>query len=212
MPDLHSSPSPVVGAGLHSTSVRRGTFPCPYCKTQTAYRLISVHRTVRVVGFDVLPVRKAGEYVECLGCDGTFIPEVLEPDARVWNLRPLYLQAVLRVMALMMIADGVSDEKEIDRIIEVYQHLGGERLHRSAVISQAEHARADRRDVETYLSEIAVRLNEVGKLKVFQGAYEVAAADGSFQEEERVLLTRIARALSPRTDPFAALGVSLPQA
>lgn len=210
MANVRSQSAPIYGH--RAASAGRGTFFCPFCKADTPYRYITVRRTIRLAGLNLVPLRRAAEYVECRNCNGTFIPEVLEPDARTWHLKPIQLQAALRVMLLMMLADGVMEDSEVQRISEVYALLGGDPLPTTAVRTQAEHARVDPRGIEEYLATTALQLNEPGKLTVIKGAFEVAAADGEFQSEERELMRRLVRVLEPSRDPFKALGISMPLA
>lgn len=209
---MRDTPIPAAVRGTWISKTGRGTFFCPQCQSETVYRQVTVRRAVRVAGIDLVPLRRAAEYIECQRCRGTFIPEVLLPEAQSWNLKPLQLQAALRVMLLMMLADGVIADSEVRTVAEVYQSLGGEFLPSSAVLTQAEHARADRRDIDEYLETTALTLNEEGKLTVIRGAYEVAAADGEFQAEERQLMRRIVTLLRPSADPFQTLGIQMPLA
>lgn len=211
MPDA-THPTPVIASGTRASKDASGTFSCPYCQIETAYRHVTVRRSVRLAGIDLLPLRRAAEYIECQKCHGTFITDVLLPEARSWNLRPLQLQAALRVMLLMMLADGVIDDLEVQTVARVFQQIGGGPLPESAVRTHAEHARVDHRDIDEYLQTTALTLNEEGKLTVIRGAYEVAAADGEFQLEERALMRRIVAALRPARDPFLALDLRMPLA
>lgn len=209
---MRETPIPAAVRGTWASKGGRGTFFCPHCEAETVYRFVTVRRSVRLAGLDLLPLRRAAEYIECQKCRGTFITDVLRPESRTWNLKPLQLQAALRVMLLMMLADGVIDDAEVRTVAQVYEGLGGGPLASSAVLTQAEHARADRRDIDEYLETTALTLNEEGKLTVIRGAYEVAAADGVFQAEERDLMRRIVTRLRPSADPFRTLGIEMPLA
>lgn len=191
-----------------SALVERGRFSCPQCRAEAPYRLFKVRRTLRVAGVPVLPWKAETAYVECTTCHGTFIPDVLEPSAATWHIKPLHHAASLRVMLLMMLADGDVEDAEIHRISELYASIGGEPLRDTTIRTEAEHARADRRDVEHFLADVGPRLNEHGKLAVLRCAWEVAAADGEVHDDEKALFTRLVRTLAVR--PAALKSLNLP--
>jgi len=186
-----------------------GSFRCPQCNRDTVYKLFTIRKELEVAGVSLIPWKKEGEFVECQECRSTYISEVLDPDKVSWKIKPLQLQAAMRVMLLTMLADGEMQETEIRKVAEVYTHIGGEKMHSTAVRTQAEHAKADPRGIEEYLEAMAPRLNESGKLAIVKSAWEVANADGKVQEEERQFMKRVAKALKLKRDPLEAVGVHL---
>ena len=197
----------MLDSGHAASLVEKGRFSCPQCRGEAPYRLFKVRRALRVGGVPVLPWRAETAYVECGTCKGTFIPDVLEPAAASWNIRPLHHAASLRVMLLMMLADGAVEDAEIQRITELYASIGGEPLRSTTVRTEAEHARADRRDVEHFLADVGPRLNEHGKLAVLRCAWEVANADGNVHDDEKALFARLVRTLEIRPEAVRSLGI-----
>lgn len=186
-----------------------GSFRCPQCNHDTVYKLFALREELELAGVSLIPWKTVGEFVECQECRSTYISEVLDPDKVAWKIKPLHLQAAMRVMLLTMLADGEMQETEIRKVAEVYTHIGGEKLHTTAVRTQAEHAKADPRGIEEYLEAMAPKLNETGKLAIVKSAWEVANADGNVQEEERLFMKRVAKALKLKKDPLEAVGVHL---
>ena len=198
-----------VGPSLHK--VRRGTFPCPVCARPSPYELMVVRSGVQIAGMPLLSWGKAAEYVECRVCRSTFLTDILRPEAIHWHLRPLHLETALRVMVLMVLADGEIQGSEIEMVRSVYREIGGEELRVSAVRTQVEHAKADGRDVSTFLESEGLLLNDVGKLAVVRSAWRVAVADGEFHGAERALLVRIIKLLGcDAAAVWRTLGVTFP--
>jgi len=207
MPQSHRKS--LLHSGFSASVQSTGTFDCPACQKETHYRLVRVWRSVKVGSWSLLPYRKADEYVECRVCFSTYRPDVLLPESKWWGVKPVHLWASRRVMVLMMMADGVMDESEIRTIRKVYSEIGGEQLPASAIRTEAEHAKADARDLRAFLHAMAPRLNERGKLAVINSAYQVAAADGQFQQEELDLMRELVDVLDMERDPFRTLGITM---
>lgn len=175
---------------LEVKQLARGRFVCPHCTQMTTYLHKRVSRGSALLA----------EHVECLECFCTFVPGVLEDDSGV---APLHLQAALRTMALMMIADGVIAPSEVERIAIAYQRVGGAKLTEDQI--RAAGASAGRVDLQDFLRSMAGQLNDQGKLAVVRSAFTVAAADGVFQDEEKALMRSLAEALSVE-NPIEAPG------
>jgi len=63
------------------TSIQKqGTFHCPACGAGANYTQKEVRRYFTLFFIPLIPLHKAGEYVECQRCGGSFKPEVL-----TWN-------------------------------------------------------------------------------------------------------------------------------
>lgn len=173
-----------------------GDFHCPSCG-QGQYRHRRVRRFFTLYFIPLIPMDLAGEYVECVGCENTYDPEVLsyDPTAARARMEAEYHRAVRRVMALMLLADGVVDDEEIATIQQVYQQLAGAALSADEVQREIERAGAEGLGVTEALERFRGRLNDAGKEMVVRAAFLVAAADGEFAEEEQALLDEIAAAL-----------------
>ena len=68
--------------------------------------------------------------------------------------------------------------------------------------SPVRDARADGRGLRPYLASIVGRLNDPGKELVVKTAFFVAAADGTFTDEETALLAELAGALEMSPSHF----------
>jgi len=160
------------------------TWDCPVCDRMGESTLVRVMRD----GAEI------GRYVECGECFRTF-------PAAAWDqpgvyFKPNHLDACLRTMLLMTVADGRVVDDELDKLAQIYTHVGGPTLSREALQAViAGTAPSAAGALAAIVAGLAGGLNEQGKLAVIRGAYEVATADGHLHEEERALLVTLADAL-----------------
>ncbi|MBX2802135.1 MAG: TerB family tellurite resistance protein [Myxococcales bacterium] len=176
---------------------QRGVFTCPTCGPGTEYAHKRVRRFFSLYFIPVVPLDLLGEYVECSGCSDTYRLDVLDfdPEQGRAEFEAEFHAAVRRVMIQMMVADGVIDDAEIVTIATVYQGLTERSLEEAAIREEAERLQRDPQSVEDFVSGVRGRLNDHGKELVIRAALAVASADGTFSEDERVLLMRIGDAM-----------------
>ena len=174
-----------------------GTFNCPQCGGNAGYRHRRVRRFFTLYFIPVIPLDKLGEYIECDNCAGTFTEAVLSYDPHAENrmIEAAYHSAIKRVMVLMMMADGVIDDDEVEAIRGIYQAVAGRPMSESEVRDEIRQAESDGMSVAEYTANMVVVLNNNGKEFIIKAAHGVAMADGVMAPEERMLMDEIADAL-----------------
>jgi len=142
-----------------------------------------------------IPLDVLGEYVECQDCTSTYKPDVLDydPAASQAKIEAEMHIGMRRVMVGMMMADGVADPAEIATIRQIYAELSGEEISTAAVEEEI-RSTTGQTALSVAASLVGV-LNASGKELVIRAAFQVANADGRFQDEERALLDAIGVAL-----------------
>ena len=182
--------------GITSTA-ESGNFYCPRCQGQADYRHRRVRRFFTLYFIPLIPLDRAGEYIECDKCAGTYAMEVLDldPTAGAIEFEAEFQRAVKQVMVDMMLADGSVDDQEIEVIRDVYGKLAGREISDDAIRAEILEAESSGRDVSETIAQLAGHLNSNGKEMVIKAAFLVAAADGVFEEEEKRLIETIAEAL-----------------
>ncbi len=160
-----------------------------------------VRRALTVRGRRILPLGRVGEYIECDVCRATYRPEVLAYDAGPDTPRVMaeYQRVMKRLLALMVVSDGVIAEPEIETVRKIFEAISGQSLARSDVLDEAEAVTRTPATVARYLASVAAYLNEYGKEQVLRAAAEVSRADGAVHLRERELVLRLAALL--RADP-----------
>lgn len=187
--------------GASTERVERGEFTCPECSDARRYDRIVVRRTLCFRSLSILPLGRWGEYIECVDCQGTYRPEVLAYDAGPSTpvVMTEYQRVVLRLLALMVVTDGVIREPEISMMREIYEAVCGHALTRNDVLKEAEAVLAHPVTVARFLASVVGHLNEYGKEQVLRAAAMVSRADGVVHVKERELVVRLGGVM--RADP-----------
>ena len=180
-----------------TTTADSGSFNCPQCGGQSTYRHRRVRRFFTLYFIPLIPLDKLGEYVECDSCAGTFEEAVLQydPGAEDRMIEAAYHAAVKRVMVLMLLADGIIDDDEVQAIMGIYESVAKRRVSEQEVRDEIRQAQADGVGVSEYTRNLVGVLNNNGKEFIIKAAHGVAMADGVMAPEERMLMDEIADAL-----------------
>ena len=178
-------------------SAGSGTFYCPQCRSEAPYNHKRVRRFFSLYFIPLIPLDLHAEYIECQRCRGTYRLEVLDPDpqAGAAEFEAEFHRAVKRVMVQMMLADGVPDDEEVRTIQRIYGQLTHSEMSDEEVQSEIRQVERDQQDIAASLAQFANYLNDDGKELVVKAAFLVAAADGEFQDEEKVLLATVGQSL-----------------
>lgn len=196
-----------------TTTADSGDFYCPQCQAQEGYRHRRVRRFFTLYFIPVIPLSVHSEYVECDQCKGTYRMEVLDidPTAGAVQLEAEFARALKQVMVDMMLADGSVDDEELEVIRTIYGQLVGNEISEDAIRAEILEAESAQRDITETLADIAGHLNDNGKELVIKAAYMVAAADGVFEEEEKVMIGTIAKSLGMTSAHLQGVIASLSQ-
>jgi tellurite resistance protein len=178
-------------------SAKKGDFHCPGCGGTKPYNHKRVRRFFTLYFIPVIPLDLLGEYVECQGCKETYNEKVLgyDPRAQAKAFEAEYHKAIRRVMVMMMLADGSVEEEEITTIRSVYAEIARRDLSEAEVKIEIDEVLKFGLTITDYVGRLVGNLNDSGKESVIRAAFLVAAADGSFADEERALLAEIGDAL-----------------
>ena len=175
-----------------------GQFYCPDCDGEKAYKHRKVRRFFTLYFIPLIPLDLLGEYIECQTCTSTYKPSVLafDPKASEKREEAEFRQAMRRVLVLMMLADGVADESEIQAIQDILGKLENRSVPRSEIESEIGAAKSASSDLSHYCKSMAGSLNDAGREMVIRAALLVANADGKFDDSERDALAKMATALN----------------
>ncbi|MBK9754050.1 MAG: TerB family tellurite resistance protein [Nannocystis sp.] len=189
------------GAKAVTSTHATGQFYCPGCdRDGVQYEHRRSRRFVTFYYLPLIPLNVLGEYIECQVCKNTYKVEVLAADSAEHRAVEAEFQLVIkRVMILMLLADGVVADAEIEVIRRIYQRLSSVDLPAELLREEVLAAQRDGDDVLAYLERLAPMLNARGKELVIKSAFLVATADEQFQDKERQLLADIGMTLGLTT-------------
>lgn len=183
-----------------------GQFYCPDCDGEKTYRHRRVRRFFTLYFIPLIPLDLLGEYVECQTCTSTYKPSILEFDPKSSEKREEaeFRQAMRRVLVLMMLADGVVEDSEIEAIQQILGKLEARKVERPEIEAEMAKAKAGE-DLAHYCKAMAGTLNDAGREMVVRAALLVATADGKFDDSERDALAKMATALNLSRAHFAGI-------
>ena len=176
-------------------TVERGTFLCPTCEDEVPYERVRAQKHGHLYWIPLFATGDAVEYVECGACRGTFDPAVLERRADRERFVAAFEEAMLDVMATIVVADGVVHDEERRALAEVYAAVAGRPLDGDRLEAALAAADPDDEALLTRLAAFEPLLNASGKERVLQAALAIAGADGDLDAREGAAIQRIARAL-----------------
>ncbi|BBM82348.1 TerB family tellurite resistance protein [Candidatus Uabimicrobium amorphum] len=191
-------------------TLSRGNFSCPSCTKKRSYRIIEVKKYFTLYFIPIIPLNRLGSYVECLYCKGTFKKTVLRkskalerkaqkdssPAVNTMDAEQAeYIEAIKNVMLLIMMADGVIDDGELEQIAAVYKQFTNQYLTKEHIKLSGEQMAKEQKTLKDYLKDVYPKLNLQGKIKVLQAAMEIASADGEFQLQEQQMIYNLVNIL-----------------
>ena len=174
-----------------------GMFYCPECGTKTKYQHKQVRRAATVFFVPVVNLDMLGEYIECQSCMNTFKMEVLkyDPTEAERQFQAMYLEAVKRVMTMMMLADGKIEHDELTTIRGIFNEIAGHELPIDELENEIEDCNNNPTTMKEYLKTIGPMLNDNGKETIIKAAYYISVSDGELVDDEIKVLKQISRHL-----------------
>jgi len=184
-----------------------GQFYCPGCEGKQSYVHKKCRRFFTLYFIPLIPLDLVGEYVECQQCSGTYKTSILEfdPDKAIAAEEAEFQKGMRRVLVMMMLADGVVDESEIEAIQAILGKLEDRVVSRAEIETEITLVKNDGSSIEKYCKGMAGYLNDSGREMVVKAAILVASADGHVDESERNALATIATALNMSRAHFSGI-------
>ena len=187
----------VYGKKEVSKKIGSGTFFCPNCDSDQPYWQKTLQQKGHLYWISLLPVGKKLEYIECRNCEEVYQPEVLsfDRDSAGGTFQSDFDLILRRLMVLMMMADDVVGEEEIETLLLVYREITDQELSRDEVLADVSEAKASGHSITDYLPALANVLTDEAKALVIHAVFLIAAADGNIDDAEMATLAGIADAL-----------------
>ncbi|MCB1098621.1 MAG: TerB family tellurite resistance protein [Verrucomicrobiae bacterium] len=194
-----------------TTSPESGSFHCPSCGLGSPFKWKRVRNFFTLYFIPLIPLNKIGEYIECQRCKGTYNTEILsyDPQKHALEIEAQYQTTMRQVMISMLLADGTVDNAEIRELQAIFAEMTGRQLDDTSLRQEISQIQSQGGNAIQSLTAVAGVLNDHGKEKVIEGAYRIAAADGTVAPEEQQLLGKIAEMLGLSAAHFKGLMATL---
>lgn len=179
------------------TTMEEGEFLCPQCATNKRYKHKKVTNFFTLYFIPLIPLGRAGDYVECQTCEGTFVSRVLDynPQLAGDNFQSEYEKAMRHSMVMMMLADGEIDDNEMLTVQRIINKFGHHDMSLDELEDYVDQVEDENEAVDTYLRRVTPNLNEHGKEIIIKCAITVAGADGHIDQSEIDMIKEMARAM-----------------
>jgi uncharacterized tellurite resistance protein B-like protein len=171
-----------------------------------SYIRTQVRRTLHFFGM-AFSSGTIGEYVECDDCLSTFRPEVLAYDAGELSESATgeYQRAMKRILALMVAADGVIQDPEIEVVREIFENVCGVELTEQDVMDEVALVRNEPTTAARYLARINGYLNDYGREQILRAASLVSHSDGALDEREAMLVRHLGAVMKVPAERIAEI-------
>lgn len=189
--------------GVKST-LDQGSFNCPQCECNKAYKHKKVTRFFTLYFIPIIPLGKLGEYVECQSCKGTFITNVLnyQKSPSADQFLSQYEIAMKHTMVLIMLADGEIDDNEMATVLKIVNKFGHNDITLQELQEYVIKVQRNPEEISTYLKGISPLLNLHGKESIIKCAIAVAASDGNIDASEMKLIYEMAKVMEMNKKHF----------
>ena len=174
-----------------------GEFFCPECNNYQPYTHKIVKNWFTLYFIPAIPLKVLGEYIECDTCKSTYKLDALnyDPRAEQQKVQAVFALATRDVMLKMAMADGIVDEEEVTKIINVYENVTKHEISREQIDQRINQLEGEPQDIRAYASAVSGLLNETGKEMVLRGAIAIAKADNKIDDSELIALHHLSEAL-----------------
>lgn len=196
----------IFGLRFYFRTIGHGSFHCQRCGGDRTYRHKSGRRWIHVFFIPVIPLDKAGEYVQCTECGTRYSPEVLALPTMAQMQAAL--PAGMRAAAITMLRAGDPGSSAARRrVIDAVKGAGAAEYDDAAVDADLESsAGADGGgSVEERLNALAAQLAVPAREWFLAEIVRIGLADGALTDSERQAAREIAGQLG--MTPAQAVGV-----
>jgi hypothetical protein len=181
-------------------SVRQtGVFHCPRCGQNQHYSHTDVNRWFTLYFIPVIPMGRAGSFVQCRACAGTYSEAVLSYNPQAEMQASMLKLRGLLVLTMLANDHGVTSD-ETRAICDFYHEATNTPLAEQEVRNDATHAMTGNVKFGSFARQIAPQLAFKGKAMFVRGVYRVLTAKGAPRPDASSVLTELSQAfqLSPQ--------------
>jgi uncharacterized tellurite resistance protein B-like protein len=190
----------IIGTTSITSTKESHRFFCPQCGQRVAGRRLVVRRFLTLYFIPVIPLDMLHEGLRCDHCLGSYTMQVLDYDPGRHTEQ--FAQDLMRILILVMIADGHAREEEMECIQRAYANIAGVELAGSQIEQEIELAKRSGVMAIEYARRVAHTLTEEQKAMIVKWAFLVATAAGQLQDAHSQQLQQLGEALDIPDDRF----------
>ena len=186
----------IYGTRGKNVHVDSGEFTCPRCADEQSYKHIEVKNYFTLYFIPLIPMGKAGEYIECEGCGGTFAPEILtyDPEAEREEMATTFRR--LSVLFLLDVNRCTSSTlKAVQEIIGDTMNFDVEREDIAKDVKQAQSASPD---IKKFFKTQTSGYADDGKFLLIITLRRILETECPLEENERSRLLELGKIMGLR--------------
>ena len=168
-----------------------GDFYCPTCGTLRDYRLRARRPFLTLYFIPVIPIGPVEQFVQCSTCKSNSPVDALEQDERQAR-QSQHVQFCLEVFqsAVMVVtADGVISEREIDTLLDLGNRLLPSGIDREQLGSVCSSIRLNRITPQNYIATVSRSWSAEQRRVAVQIIFIAASSDGQIEPAQLTLLS-----------------------
>ncbi|MGO8887372.1 MAG: zinc-ribbon domain-containing protein [Streptosporangiaceae bacterium] len=196
----------IFGLRVYFRSIGQGSFHCHRCGGDRQYRLRSGRRWIHVFFIPLIRLGKAGEHVQCTGCQTCYRPEVraLPTSAQMLAALPAGMRAAA---AAMLRAGDARSGRARRRAVDSVRAAGLADYDDAALAGDLDQAGRPGFDLAPPMNALALQLVVPAREWFLADVVRIGLAGGMLSAEQRYTAREIAAQLG--MTPAQAYGVIL---
>lgn len=188
----------IFGTRTMASSQGGGVFNCPRCGMQRNYAHKQLNRWFTLYFIPCIPMGRAGEYLECMSCGGTYGMEVLHYDPA--SERAETYGQLRRLVVLALVHAQRLGPENIAALRGAMQELTGDFLSEEQVREDAAFAQQAGAPLVDVFSTQGNEFNAEGKVYLLRLTLDCLAPGGQLDAQSRQTLDLAAGAIGVPRD------------
>jgi uncharacterized tellurite resistance protein B-like protein len=194
----------IIGSTQLTFTKKDGTFHCPDCDQNSAYRQRYKREFLTVYFIPLIPLQKLEEFVECSTCKHTFEPHIATMTAEEIRAsrRRGHTEMIRRALVVIVGADNQVTENELQAVQDFALQNDLADVTIEQILHEAASVRQSGMDALQYISHVATQLPEEDKDRLVYHAFLAATADGELSDTRQGILAKLPEAIGVPQDRF----------
>lgn len=173
-----------------------GQFLCPRCGVEKPYKHFEVKNYFTLYFIPLIPIGKAGEFVECGGCAGTFAPEILTYDPEVE--REETATTFRRLCVLFLLDMNRCTQSTLEALQDILSDTLDYDIERDDVARDVRQAQSAAPDTKKFVKSQTSEFADEGRLLLLITLRRILESEGPLQEHEKTRIVEFGKMMGLR--------------